>query len=527
MTSDVLQHSVTKADVNPSPYYSSLSFNILQLPNQFTLPLLPELPYYWTHARDFVLSRTVLHEGEWSSAVSIAITKMASLSWDVESPVELRRKRAHEMFHTVNIGRGWVNFLAQHLRDYLTTDNGAFIEVVRATSGVGSKIMGLVHLDSRRCTRTGNPEIPVLYRDRLGGIHEMKAHQVITLVDMPDPGEMYNGVGLCATSRAYNAIRLQEVVDRYIFEKVAGLNPKTLEFIGGVSLRQIEDAIKSSEFDAKVKRQAIAYLGSVIVPFMESDSGKVSHETIDLAGLPDGFDYKVQLSTNRSRFANAIGLDPQELEPMTSRSLGQGAQSQVLDAKGKGKGLASWMQDFTHVNNTYVLDETTTFAFSEQDYKDDLLKAEIFNTRATAVGTLIDKGAINGLEGKQVMVDSKDLPEEFLPDDQTPTASLGDDEKAPTEDTEVTAEVQAMLNQPPVDFMAAFRRKPGATPVPPGQPQPQLQKKETISMDEAWQEVLPFQIQNWLTATGRTPKEALKELEALIAGEGVINGVQN
>ena len=53
--------------------------------------------------------------------------------------------------------RGWVPFLNMHLRDYLLTDNGAFVEVVRASAASGSRIIGPAHLDSARCTRTADP----------------------------------------------------------------------------------------------------------------------------------------------------------------------------------------------------------------------------------------------------------------------------------------------------------------------------------------------------------------------------------
>ena len=69
-----------------------------------------------------------------------------------------------------------------HLRDYLLTDNGAFVEVVRASAASGSRIIGLAHLDSARCTRTADPDVPILYRDRLGKIHEMRWWQVLTFL---------------------------------------------------------------------------------------------------------------------------------------------------------------------------------------------------------------------------------------------------------------------------------------------------------------------------------------------------------
>ena len=46
----------------------------------------------------------------------------------------------------------------------------------------------------------------MLYRDRLGAIHELRWWQVLSFSDMPDPSETWNSVGLCAASRAFLTI---------------------------------------------------------------------------------------------------------------------------------------------------------------------------------------------------------------------------------------------------------------------------------------------------------------------------------
>jgi hypothetical protein len=125
----------------------------------------------------------------------------------------------------------WTTFLYQHLRDFLTTDNGAFIEIVRATRAAGSRIIGLMHLDSLRCQRTGDPDIPVIYTDRKGREHEMKYHQVMLFADMPDPGATYFGVGYCAASRAYKSIYRMSAIERYGSEKVSGRRPLAIHFV--------------------------------------------------------------------------------------------------------------------------------------------------------------------------------------------------------------------------------------------------------------------------------------------------------
>jgi hypothetical protein len=61
----------------------------------------------------------------------------------------------------------------------------------------------LVHLDTFRVTRTGDPDFPAIYRDRRGVEHVLKPEEVIALSDMPDQAELWNGVGDAASERKH------------------------------------------------------------------------------------------------------------------------------------------------------------------------------------------------------------------------------------------------------------------------------------------------------------------------------------
>ena len=60
--------------------------------------------------------------------------------------------------------------------------------------------------------------------------------------------------------------------------------------------------------------------------------------TIPLADFPDNFNRRDELDIAILGYANNLGLDPQDLQPLTGQALGTGAQSQVLNEKAKGKG---------------------------------------------------------------------------------------------------------------------------------------------------------------------------------------------
>jgi hypothetical protein len=300
--------------------------------------LMPPLPpAYWTPGRDAVLRSTVHNEALWAGAIGIAITKKASQAFEVDSTIPLRARRMQDILLQADGRRvGWVGFLSKHLRDYLTTDNGCFIEIVRATSSAGSRIVGLRHLDSLRCVRTGDPDIPVIYRDRKGSYHELKDYQVLSLSDMPDPGDTFYGVGMCSASRAYAAIYKLAAIEWYLREKVSGQHPLAIYIVNGILEKQLQGAVTVAKEDELAKGVA-AYMGAVILGVPSETQANVA--VIPLAELPDRFQRKEEFDISVLTYANAIGLDPQDLQPLTGQSLGSGAQSQVLDDKTKGKGL--------------------------------------------------------------------------------------------------------------------------------------------------------------------------------------------
>lgn len=431
---DVIRKSVTQGDYASNPREGVMHFLVPYGMGGIEAGLPPDPPRYWSRERDYVLRQTVDNEDMWAGAIAIAITKMTSLDWEVESKVPLRAKRAQELL----LGANWVGFLSKHLRDYLTTDNGAFIEIVRAAPAAGSRIMGLVHLDSLRCTRTGDPDVPVIYRDRKGREHEMKAHQVIMISDMPDPGETWFGVGKCAAARAYRSIYKLAAIERFVSEKVSGRRPLSLYFVNAVSPQMLNDARLTAEADAD-RRGLMSYMGAVVVPILDAErTPQVA--TVPLAELPDGFNRKEEFDIAVLTFANAIGLDPQDLQPLTGQPLGTGAQSQVLEEKSKGKGLAAWRQEFPHLLNEMVLDEKTTFYFIEKDYRDMERAAMVSEKRSQVAKIRIEAGITQPEQEKQIMVDLDELPKEFLPEDQTPGDSLSDDEKPDAEGQPAPAE---------------------------------------------------------------------------------------
>jgi 2'-5' RNA ligase len=411
--------------------------------NRLQMPPLP--PPYWSNSRDAVLRATIHHEAMWAAAIGISLSKMASKGWEVKSDIPARANKGREILLEADGARvGWCGFILKNGRDYLCTDNGSFIEIVRETSKMGSKIVGLRHLDSLRCTRTGDPDIPVIYRDRMGVYHELRDYQTIMLSDMPDPGDTYYGTGLCAASRAYKAIFKLAAMDWYMSEKISGLRPLEIHIVNGLISSQIEGAVNAAK-EESLSKGVGAYMGAVIVGTPSETPPSVV--SIPLAGLPDRFDRKEEFDIAILTYADAIGLDPQELQPLSGQGLGTGTQTKVLDDKTKGKGLALWQQDFSHSLNYFVFDDKTEFMFVEKDYRDIEAQASAQQAHAAVSSARITAQITSPAQELQILVDHGDLPKEFLPNDITPGDKVTDDEKPDTEQQQGSPENAQQTSQ--------------------------------------------------------------------------------
>lgn len=438
LTQDLLKHSVTAGDA--TDYRStgsviSFQFSIWGYPPYMgILPNTP--PPYWSYARDAIFRSTIMGSSRWSEAVAIAATKAAATTVNAKGDVPLQVRRAQQFM--VEWGKdGYVVSQEKGVSDFCCTDNGEFHEIVRVSNAAGSRVLGLAHLDSLRVTRTGDPEIPYLFRDLKGKLHELRYWQVIDLVDQPDPGFSWNGIGHCAASRAYDQIYKLAGVELYFVEKITGSGATEIEFIQGVTPDQIEQ-MKNSSDQQQAQKGLVYFKGKVIVPIMSDIP--ISGHTVNLKGVPDGFDRKQELDIALLSYANALGLVLTDLQPLSGQGLGTGAQTVVLEEKAQGRGQAARRKDLTHQLNVKFVPPSVTTFFTEVDLRDDKSRADNAQVRANTRKTQIDAGEITAQEARQMAADAEDIPEEFLDADITPAVSIGDEDQ-PQDNTNTGSEI--------------------------------------------------------------------------------------
>ncbi len=431
---DAKRRSVTSGDYTDDP---RASVNLFQFVYPGAYPGYTELYPWWSRSRDFQLRQTIHRESMWGSAIFKAITKRAALGWDVkdEQKSDIRINRAQGLYLRANLGKGWIHFLEQHLQDFLLTDNGAFVEVIRTSSARGGRIIGLAHLDSCRCTRTQDPSRPVLYRDRAGQEHILKDYQVLMFSDMPDASETYHGVGHCAAGRAYPTISKLAALEQFYHEKFTGDGALGLTLISGISDRSFEAAVKTGDENAK-QRGVVYYKNKIVIPVPNKEGFEVAE--IPLKSTPDNFNTKEERDNAYLIYANAIGVAVQDIQPLSGQGLGTGTQTTILDEAAEGQGLAAWNKQWEQMNNEHVLPAATTFVFTNpNDMRDQRAKAEVAKMRADERSVRIGSGEINVEEARQLALDAGDLTREMQPD-RTSGGTLSDTEKPIEEGEDAT-----------------------------------------------------------------------------------------
>jgi hypothetical protein len=462
-------HSITRFDGDaslvsrePSAPGGVLHFYFPSIYGRQSTVLPIDLPPRWTRAGDYILSSTIDHSAKWANAVAKAIGKVASLDWTVRDVAgsEQRTDRARSLLLNANKGKGWINFLTQFLTDYALTNNGGFCEVIWSTLEVRrgrngqlqpvGRPLGIQHLDSVRCTRMHDVDLypyretlaaywnirpdevhagnfPVMYYDLWGRYHLLWRWQVGATSDLTSPRSELRGTGICAAHRVYQTIFKDASMERYLAEKITGSQPKEIHLVSGIMQSQFEAAMASSQDQARSRNQQ-QYRGVVVIPGIKPDAGITGHR-IPIAEIPDGFEPQQEREDTRLEYANALGLPSRDLQPAPA-GLNSGRTAEVEAEQAEDTGFSRFLKWWVHWAGSNLLPQTVEFVWEGESLSDKKAKAEVFDMRAKALTTLVEKGVLSAGQALQIMVDEELIPREFLPaDDTTPQDELRDDEK--------------------------------------------------------------------------------------------------
>jgi len=390
--------------------YSGIS--LVRWPVEAGLRIAP----WWSEQRDIDLRNFWKRSDHLSGAVYTMTSKISSIPFKVV-PIDIGNrenyaraaKLTEDLMSTPQFGDGWQSFNGRFVEDYLTTDNGAFAEVIGAGDPSGPLIgrpISIAHLDSARCQRTGNAEYPVLYRASSGKLHKLHFTRVIFASQMTSPIEDMFGVGFCAISRAINVA--QTLVDILTFkQEKLGSRPHRAILIpqGGLDPDDVASAFQLAETSMSnqglSRYSKVVLAGSAALP--EADI-----KMVELSQLPDGFDEETSITLGMATIALAFGVDARELFPaMSAGATRADALLQHLKQRGKGPGqiLAMLEQVFAYK----YLPNGFKLVFDFQDDAQDRQEAEISEIRANKRMQDITSGSIDLRTTRELMMEDMEI----------------------------------------------------------------------------------------------------------------------
>lgn len=397
-----------------------------------------DIPVWGTQVRlrDQRLREFYKTEPMLASAIYGSCARYASFKWVLSGPSR-QVNVVHRILHMSEHGRGWTALMIPVIKDYLTQDNGAWIETVRSENSENAPVIQLNHLDSARCTRTGRWDEPVIYIDLDGMNHTLKYYQAIDLTEYPSSDERMRGYQECAVSRCLIGAQIMRDIEIYEREKVGGRWNRSIHLVGGVQQRFIDNLLELQQAQAN-NQGLLRYMTPAIIAALDQ-TARVSHEQIDLASLPDGYDKEEAHREYVVLLALAIGVDPQDIAPLPGHGLGSSSQSETLSQKGRGKGPALFMSNMQHKMNFHgVLPKTVKWEYMEQDLAENEQLTQLMWRRAQVLRLLVGAnektpGIITPEISRQLMRDWGDLKQEYLDaineQDLTPEATRGSDDK--------------------------------------------------------------------------------------------------
>jgi hypothetical protein len=347
-----------------------------------------------------------------AGAVSTCSFRNASYDWEIRHSSNNVEKAVTEMLKAAIAGDefGWTAFVKKISQDLYVQDNGCFIEIIRdpgmdansAFKDERAPVLGIAHLDANQCTRTGDPKYPVLYTDRNGKMHRLAWYQVIPFSDYPSSIEKMNGVGYCAVTRALRLGQIMRSIFIFKDEKISGRHFKQIHFVSGISRMDIKDEMKRGQEDADNKGQ-IRFLEPAILASLDPEK-PVSTATIDLANLPDGFDFDQEMKWYISGLALDFGVDYQEFAPLPGGAIGSSSQSMILHRKSSGKGPAMFMKISEAFKNYGVLPRGAEMVFEDRDEEKELDKQTLRKLFQEEMALAVRNGVIDPPSARKIAI---------------------------------------------------------------------------------------------------------------------------
>lgn len=385
-----------------------------------------DIPSWWSPARDVWLRKLLHNDSMISGIVYGECARVKNMPYKLESSKEnqaseRRISKYQDMLDLCQFGQGIRQFMHKFTLDYLTQDNGVFVELIgkggdRKTERYLDKadIQSFALLDAGQMWRTYDPEYPAIYVNPFTGEHHIMHYtRLFFTANFEQNFELARGIGICALSRAYEAARLILATNTYIYEKVTGQSAD-IGFVKGMTTKQLSNALYAAN-EADLAKGTLVWKGINLIGQQNLGAGGVEPgiEIVSLKGLPDGFNRRDETEVTVAIIANAFGVDVREI--WRANSTGETkADAEIQDEKSQGKGRADAMQILEDFLSKRVFSDDISFLFDKQNDKADERQALISQARANTRQTQLASGEINLEESRIMAAKAGDIPPEFL-----------------------------------------------------------------------------------------------------------------
>lgn len=329
-----------------------------------------------TYRRDLDLRRYArhLHNTLFMGAVNNLGSEIASTPWQLYG--KRNQKAYHDLLMNAEFGAGWRVFAKKVVSAFCTYDSGVPIELVsrgNPDAPLAGKVEAINTLDPVYAELTGNIDYPIIYRSMKGGYHRMHRTRVWRIVDNPQVDRDFFGRGLSALSRYFSIAWMQILMNRYNVEKLSDLPPAGIAFLNNIK-GTFEDVLAA--YEAQRRRDGQGVWRNIMRFDNYDPNTKASIDFTSFSQLPDQFNYDMYMRHHINIVALALGVDPQDVAPLSGQALGTGAQSFVLDSKAQRKTPGLLLAEIETFINTCVLPAYLEFKFTPHDTEGEKAEAE-------------------------------------------------------------------------------------------------------------------------------------------------------
>lgn len=403
---------------------------------------------YYPQVRDMYLRVLAKNEPIMASALYNVTSRIKSLRWNIPKGGRNDKIYYQKLFAESEGGSGYGEFISKVVTDLLTQDNGAFIELVgagREDRPLVGRVKELWHMDSGQCWRTFDKEFPVIYIDPLdNSYHRMHHSRIMRIASFPQPDERARGIGFCAVSRALKLLQTMRAIQTYRDEKITGKFNRGIIYGNGVTVKQFDEATERAEQVA----ESLNFTVYKDLPVLLSMMPDMKLSMLDLASLPDGFDYEKELTLYVYCLALAFGTDAREFWPATASGATK-ADATVQHLKAQGKGTADIIKALESGFGWQVMPSNgkATFEYDNTDDEQDKAVAELHAIKAANIAMYQQNGWIDQFEARAMainagLIDPQALLVVTTPEQADDTARVDSEEdinaieRPPAEDAE-------------------------------------------------------------------------------------------